>query len=190
MDSGLTSQISEGDMSNPDTDTFDGEIGQYSDKQIFIANDQSALSGDITASDTVIQINSPMFATGDILIIDSELMKVIDGGGTSILTVERNMYGSGAAVHSSGTVAYAACKYTNLSVAPIDTASTDESFWVTLALTQAELDTREPGTALSFQSKGHNETLSFWRRITVPPGTPVQNKVDIKLRLSGIESLV
>jgi len=31
-------------------------------------------------------------------------------------------------------------------------------------------------------------TLSFWRRCTVPPGTPVQNKTDLKLRLTGTEN--
>jgi len=30
--------------------------------------------------------------------------------------------------------------------------------------------------------------LSFWRRCTVLPGTPVQNKLDIKLRLTGTEN--
>lgn len=177
-------------MTNPDTDIFDGGSGQSTDRQLYIANEQAMLSTGISATDTTLLVNAPAFGNGDILAIGSERIQIISGGGASVLTVQRNMYASGASAHASGVKVYSACAYTNLTVSPIDTSSSDESSWITLALTQGGLDTREHGAPLVFATKGHDETISLWRRITVPPGTPVQNKVDIRLRLTGIESLI
>ena len=72
---------------------------------------------------------------------------------------------------------------------PVDTSGTDESAWCVLALTEGDLDTAVAGDALALGDKSFNSTISFWRRITVPAGTPVQNKTDLKLRLTGTLSL-
>ena len=71
---------------------------------------------------------------------------------------------------------------------PIDETGTDEAVWYRLALTQAGLDTATQGAPLNLGDKAFQQTLSFWRRCTVLPGTPVQNKLDIKLRLTGTEN--
>ena len=55
---------------------------------------------------------------------------------------------------------------------------------------QADLDTATPGSELVLGDKAHNVTLSFWRRFTVPASTPVQNKTDLKLRITGVEAPV
>jgi len=63
---------------------------------------------------------------------------------------------------------------------PIDETGSDESVWYRLAAIQ--------GAPLNLGDKTFQQTLSFWRRCTVLPGTPVQNKLDIKLRLTGTEN--
>ena len=71
---------------------------------------------------------------------------------------------------------------------PIDETDTDESVWYRLALTQGELDAAVQGAPLNLGVKPHDQTISFWRRCTVLAGTPVQNKLDIKLRLTGTQN--
>jgi len=75
-------------------------------------------------------------------------------------------------------------------IEPVDTAGGDESDWYALALTQAELDTATPGAFLNLGDKPHNVTVSLWRRCSVPIGTSVQNKTDLKLRVTGTENPV
>ena len=115
-------------------------------------------------------------------------MRVVSGGGTAEITVDRAVLGTTAAAHLAGAIAYSACDYGDIVITPTDTTDTDESGWCSLALAQNGLDAAVGGAALSLGNKAHNATLSFWRRYTVPAETTVQNKSDIKLRLTGTES--
>lgn len=188
-DTGLTEQVSEGDMTNPDMDTLDGSTGESKDRQIFIANEQTTLPQALDAVFSAIAIASPRFSDGEVIIIDSEEMRVISGGGTTTLTVQRAVYGTQPAAHAQGAKVYSACNYSGLTVEIVDTSGTDESSWCALALTQEGLDEAVPGQALFLGDKSFNSTISFWRRITVPADTPVENKTDLKLRLTGTLSL-
>ncbi len=188
-DVGLTEQVSEGDMTNPDMDTFDGSTGESKDRQLFIANEQTALPQALDAVSSAIAIAAPRFSDGEVIIIDSEQMRVISGGGSNVLTVQRAVYGTQPAAHAEGAKVYSACNYTDLTVEIVDTSGTDESSWCALALTQEELDEAVAGQALSLGDKSFNSIISFWRRITVPADTSVQNKTDLKLRLTGTLSL-
>ena len=188
-DAERTQRISEGDMTAPDTDVFDGVAGDEKDCQIYVANEQTALESPIGVSGTTLSLVGSRFTNGDILIVDAELMQVMSGGGTAVLTVQRGNGGTAAAAHTAGTKIYSACNYTDLSVQPIDAEGTDESSWCTVALTQQELDACTPGEALLLGSKTYIQPLSFWRRITVPAGTPMHNKSDLKFRITGTESL-
>ncbi len=189
-DAELAQQVSEGDMSSPDTDVFDGVAGEEKDRQLYIANEQTFLAAPIGVSDTALTLSDARFADGDTLIVDSEMMQVVSGGGTTAIIVQRAQGESASASHEMGARVYTACNYTDLSVQPVDTQGTDESSWCILALTQVDLDTRSPGDVLVLGSKGYSETLSFWRRISVPVGTPMHNKTDLKFRINGTESLV
>ena len=40
----LTQRISEGDLANPDDDTYNGTDGEAKDKELFVANEQAVLS--------------------------------------------------------------------------------------------------------------------------------------------------
>lgn len=62
------------------------------------------LSSAINSSTTTIPVNSSMGVNGDLIQIDSEVMQITSGGGTTSLTVVRG-YGTGgvAAAHASGT---------------------------------------------------------------------------------------
>ena len=189
-DSLLTEQISEGTLTNPDSDTYNGTDGESKDKELFLANEQTTLAADITSTQTTVTLESARFADGDTIIIDTEQMTITAGGGTASLTVQRGQNGTAKAEHSSGSPVYSALSYTALKVQPVDVVDSDESGWCTLAPTQAELDSATPGAELDLGDKAHDATLSFWRRFTVPAGTPVQNKTDLKLRITGVEAPV
>ncbi len=189
-DAALTQQVSEGTLTSPDSDTYNGTDGESKDRQLYLANEQTTLAADITSIQTDITLASARFADGDTIIIGTEQMIVTAGGGTASLTVQRGQNGTAKAAHTTGTAVYSALSYTTLKARPVDSSGTDESSWCRLALTQAELDTATPGAELTLGDKAHDVMLSFWRRFTVPAGTPVQNKTDLKLRITGTEAPV
>lgn len=187
-DSALTQQVSEGDLSNPDDDTYNGTDGEAKDKELFLANEQTTLAAPLASGETSLAVGEPRFTDGEVIIIDNEQMRVLSGGGSTTLGVERGYGGTTPAAHTAGASVYSGYDYTGLVVEPVDTAGGDESGWYALALTQAELDTATPGSPLTLGDKPHDVTVSFWRRCTVPAGTPVQNKTDLKLRVTGTEN--
>jgi hypothetical protein len=186
-DEGLTDVLSGGDGSNPDGDTYNGTYGQSHDRQLFLANEQSPLAEDLDASSTAVIIATAGFANDEVIIIDGEQMKILAGGGTTSLTVQRGYAGTTPAVHSAEAIVYSAYNYTGVSISVVDTEGQDEGTWYQLALTQTELAAAVPGEPLPLADKTYQQTLSFWRRCTVPPGTPVQNKTDLRLRVGGVE---
>jgi hypothetical protein len=189
-DAELLQRVSEGDMTAPDTDVFDGTAGEEKDRQLYLANEQTTLAAQIGAADTVLSLSDARFTDGDSIIIGTEMMVVASGGGTIAITVNRAQEGTSAVSHDTGARVYSACNYTDLSLQPVDVQGTDESSWCAVASTQEELDACTPGEALILGSKTYDQVLSFWRRITVPPGTPMQNKSDLKFHITGTESLV
>ena len=184
----LTQRISEGDLANPDDDTYNGTDGETKDKELFVANEQTILAAALASGGTSLQLSAPLFTDGEIIIVDDEQMRILSGGGTTVLAVERGYGGTAPAAHDADTVIFSGYDYTGLVVEPVDITGGDESDWYALALTQAGLDTAVEGAPLNMGDNAHDVTLSFWRRCTVPPGTPVQNKTDLKLRLTGTEN--
>jgi len=184
----LTLQVSEGDLANPDDDIYNGTDGEAKDKELFVANEQTILAAALASGETSLQLSAPLFTDGEIIIIDDEQMRILSGGGTTVLAVERGYGGTTPAAHDAGAAVYSGYDYTGMVIEPVDVAGGDESDWYVLALTQAGLDTAVGGAPLNLGDKAHDVTLSFWRRCTVPPGTPVQNKTDLKLRLTGTEN--
>jgi len=187
-DSELTQQISEGTLQSPDSDVFNGTDGESKDRQLYLANEQTTLAAAVDGAATTIPLSEARFTDGQIIIVGSEQMLIASGGGTTSLTVERGYAGTTAGNHSSGTKVYSGYNYSDLTVQPVDEVGSSEASWVKLASDQAGLDAAVAGASLTLGNKAHNTTLSFWRRITVPAATPVQNKTDIKLRLTGTES--
>jgi len=187
-DSLLTEQISEGSLTNPDSDVFNGTDGESKDRQLYLANEQTSLASAVDGATTTIPLAEARFTEGQIIIIGGEQMLITSGGGTTELTVERGHAGTTAGNHSPGTKVYSGYNYSDLTVQPVDEVGSSEASWVKLAAGQAGLDIAVEGASLALVDKAHNATLSFWRRITVPATTPVQNKTDIKLRLTGTES--
>jgi hypothetical protein len=187
-DSELTQQISEGTLLSPDSDVFNGTDGEAKDRQLYLANEQTTLASAINATVTTIPLADARFADGEIIIIGSEQMLIASGGGTASLAVERGYAGTTATSHSTGTKVFSGYNYSGLAVQPVDNVGSSEASWVKLAANQAGLGAAVAGALLAVGDKAHNATLTIWRRITVPAGTSVQNKTDIKLRLTGTES--
>ena len=184
----LTQRVSEGDLANPDEDTYNGTDGETKDKELFVANEQTTLASALASGETSLQLSAPLSVDGEIIVVDDEQMRILSGGGTTVLAVERGYGGTIPTAHDPGAVVYSGYDYTGLVIEPVDVAGGDESEWYALALTQAGLDTAVGGAPLNLGDKAHDATLSFWRRCTVPAGTPVQNKTDIKLRITGTEN--
>lgn len=187
-DAELTQQISEGTLQSPDSDVFNGTDGESKDKQLYLANEQTTLASAIDGMTSTIPLAEARFADGQVIIIGAEQMHIVSGGGTTELTVERGYAGTAAGNHSSGTKVYSGYNYSDLTILPVDEVGSSEASWVKLATNQAGLESAVAGAPLALGNKVHNSTLSLWRRIIVPAGTPVQNKTDIKLRLTGTES--
>jgi len=187
-DAELTQQISEGTLQSPDSDVFNGTDGESKDKQLYLANEQTTLASAIDGMTSTILLAEARFADGQVIIIGAEQMHIVSGGGTTELTVERGYAGTATGNHSSGTKVYSGYNYSDLTILPVDEVGSSEASWVKLATNQAGLESAVTGAPLALGNKVHNSTLSFWRRIIVPAGTPVQNKTDIKLRLTGTES--
>ena len=187
LDPELTQPLSEGDGSRPDADDYDGTGGEAKDRELFVANQWTTLAAPLDATQTELHLTEPRFGNGEFVVIGSEQMEILAGGGTTTLTVQRGASGTSPAAHASGQVIYSGYDYSGLTVQPIDTSGGDESGWYRLALTQAGLDVAAPGAPRVLGAKPHNQTLSFWRRCTVPAATAVQNKLDLKLRLSGTQ---
>ena len=186
-DTDLADQISEGTMANPDSDIYNGSDGESKDREIFVANEQTTLASAMDSSTSSVQLAEPRFANDEAIIIGSEQMRVISGGGTTNLNVERGYGGTTPPGHSSGTKVFSGYDYTGLVVQVLDIAGTDETTWCRLAPTQADLDVATPGMQLILGDKPHATKLSFWRRMIVPAGTSVQNKTDVRLRILGTE---
>jgi len=191
-DINLTDVISEGgSQANPDSDTYNGTTGEYKDRQLFLANEQTTLLTGVDASTPAIPLAAARFQDGQVIIVDNEQMLIQSGGGSTSLAVQRDSNGTTPASHDAAAPVYTAYNYTSLVVQPVDVDSTSsEVAWIRLSTSQAGLDAAIPGSALNMGDKEHDETKSFWRRITVPPATSVQNKTDLALRVAGIENPV
>ena len=187
-DAELTQQISEGDLQSPDSDVFNGTDGEFKDRQLYLANEQTTLASGIDEAATTVSLTEARFADGEVIIIDAEQMHIASGGGTTELIVERGYAGTSADNHSLATKVYSGYNYSDLTVVPADEVGSSEASWVKLGSAQAALESAVAGASHALGNKAHNTTLAFWRRLTVPAGTPVQNKTDIKLRLTGTES--
>ena len=91
LDEGLTQQVSEGDFSNPEADSYNGTDGDIKDRRIFVANEQTLLAVAIDAVQTGITLAEARFADGELLIVDGEQMQIESGGGTTNPTVRRGI---------------------------------------------------------------------------------------------------
>ncbi len=189
-DAALTQKISEGDLSAPDDDIYNGTDGESKDKEIFVANEQTSLAAGLTAVTTTVQLTEARFANLDVIIVDNEQMRIQTGGGTTTLTVVRGVNSTTAVTHTVGAKVYSAQNYNSLAVDVVDTTGTSETGWVRFSKTQSGLDTAVAGSQLAIGSKNWNVTTSFWRRITVPAGSAIENKTDLKYKISGWENAV
>ncbi len=188
QDAALTEPLSSGDGTRPDSDAYDGTHGESRDRQLYLANEHASLAGALGSSGTTLLLATPAFTNGDIIIVNAEQMKVITGGGTTTLTVERGYAGTTPAAHSVAAVMWSAYDYTGLTIGAVDASGTDETEWYRFAPTQAALDAATPGAPLSLGNRPYYQSLPFWRRCVVPAGTSVQNKTDLRLRVTGVEN--
>lgn len=195
-DANLANQFSEGDMSNPDFVLVEGETGSsYSEKQLFLANEQTTLVAGVNELATELSMTVARFTDGECIVVDNEQMLVVSGGGTNTLTVQRGYNETAAAVHEAGARIYSGYCYFVLGAVALDTTDTPAvpSDWCSFALTQQGLEIAQPGGSLQWITNGqptfknYNETLSFWRRVRCPAGTSVRYVRNVKWTVIAIE---
>ena len=187
-DAELTLPLSDGGWSNPDLDAFDGTHGESHDRELYLANEHAVLADSIDAETLTLFLETAYFGNDEVVIVDAEQMKIVAGGGTTELTVQRGYAGTLAAPHELGATVYSGYNYTGISVGTVDSAGPDDTAWYSFAVSRQELNTVQPGVPLALADKTYQQTLSFWRRCTVPPGTPVQNKTDLRILVTGVEN--
>ena len=185
LDAALQNRISEGDLSNPDRDEFNGTTGESKDRQIYLANEQAPLQTAMDTTTTMVKLTKAGFVDGMSIRIGTEEMKIFSGGGTLQLTVTRAQNGTTAAAHAVSDLAYSAYNASGIEILPIDDAGTSETSWIKLATTQPGLASAVAGASLVLPDKTYTQSISFWRRCSVPAGTTVQNKTDLTLQVSA-----
>jgi len=181
--------VSESDLSNPIFFQINPDIDPDDEKTLYLANERATLLGDMNEGVTDIAIVEPhRFANGDYIIIGTEIMKIVAGGGTTSLNVARGQTGSTAAAHVAGDIVYSGYNYSDLSLKYQDTDGTDETNWTRLAWVGGDLDLVADGNEITQPSKLFNEVLEFKMRMTVPNTEPVHYKNDLVLRVTAVET--
>lgn len=164
----------------PDEERFNGLTGEAKDRVLYLANEQTTLINGITSTDTSLVLAKPAFADGGFIRIGDETMTITAGAGTNNPTVTR---GKNPTPHTSGLTVYSGYDFTGIKIEPRDVTTPDESSWYRFALSQGELDTATTDP-VTLGDKPHNVRLTFWRRVIVPPNTPVQLKDDLRIRFT------
>lgn len=185
---GLTSMISsEGNISNPDDETdIDGDTGEEREKQLWAAVAQTTLNGGIDDSTTTVVVTAAVFRWADarVIKVDDELMMVTAGyspAGTS-LTVVRGWNNTTAASHLTGAAVRLAYDCTDLEISCRDNEQVvtgDESTWVEYCADNAGAPDENWAATLDLGDLDYDESVTFWRRVTVPAETSAQSKQDL-----------
>ena len=188
LDDALTQPVSSGDFSQPDTDTYNGTTGETKDRPLYLANTQTTLTQAISATATQLTLARVVFNPGEIISCEDEQMQVVALGSGRTVIVTRGMALTSAKAHAKGAVLITASQYTDIVMQAVDTRGAGKAAWYTLATSQQGLDTASAGAALDLGRKDYHDTLTVWRRCRVPSGTPVQNNLDVQLRLTATAS--
>ena len=120
--------------------------------------------------------------------LGAEFARVLSGAGARVVLAARRVDAMQALAQDLGQAHAVVLDVTDPDSirAAVDGAEAWAGAPVDLLVNNSGIAT--PGAALSLGDKAHDQTLTFWRRCTVPPDTPVQNKLDLKLRLTGTEA--
>lgn len=164
-DLALTDMFSRGgNFSNPDTSDVSGSYPQNSAKAIYVAPEQGLLSGAIDDSQIQIETSAALFALTNWsqIIINSEVMLITAGHGTTTLTVTRAYAGSSAAAHVDGAAVVAHYNFTNIKILSPDSS-----------LTHALDVAGSPGSyaaTLALSNLAYNAYQKIWRKVVVSAG--------------------
>lgn len=192
----LTRQLSEGDMTAPDFALLEGEQGSYSDKQLYLAAEHTTLAAAVSDNATALIVqDAGRFRNGETIAVGEEQMLILDGGGTTQFTVQRGYNDTAPVGHNAGARVTSGYLYYLFGILGIEVSGqqTYPALWCRLAFTREGLDSAVPGQFLTIRQGSepvlirNDQVMTFWRRISCPPGTPVQFRRDIKWRVWGIE---
>jgi len=174
----------EGVFSAPDESNYEGRSGETVAKKLFIAPAQTTLVTGINSSAVDLVIAHPIFFNTKYrkIIIDSEVMTIIAGFGTTLLTVTR---GDSPASHAADAAIYAAYTYDSITLAASDESGDDESGWLTYAPDSGG----SPGSYVSSLSPTSmtdptSDSYTFWRKIIVPASTAATRNATLRHKLT------
>lgn len=186
-DSGLSERITYGqNFSNPD-EALLSEDTTSSDKQLYLAVERNTLADAIDSTQVEIPVSDifpNMFGEGIVIRVDSELM-MVSGINGNYLTVSRGFSDTSSVDHVLGSDIFASYDSSNIIVEAYDRepgtgASID---WWKFALTQVGLDSPDATNIIDLGNLNFDETVSFWRRITIPPSEGFGSHLDVSMNL-------
>jgi hypothetical protein len=184
-DAALTTPLSlEGGLSAPDhAENMDGEAGESVTRALYLAVERGTLLYDIDATQPIIQLTAPRFAstTFPIWMCGSEKGLITGGFGTNRLTCTRGYHSTVAAAHLAGAIVYLAYDCNGITIEPADNDGTDESSWITYGTNQTTWAASLSGIGLNY-----NQSYTLYRKITVPAGTDPAIKIDLLHRVRAV----
>lgn len=165
-DSALADLVTRGgNFANPDTSALSGgSYPQTSVKAVYVAPEQGLLSGAIDDSQIRIELAAARFALTNWsqIIVNSEVMLITAGHGTTTLTVTRAYAGTSAAAHVDGAAVVAHYNFWNIKI-----FSPDSSLEHALDVAGS------PGSyaaTLSLSDIAYNGYQKIWRKVTATSG--------------------
>ena len=176
-----------GGQESADESDYAGVSGEAVEKKLFVAPAQTNLAEAIDDSQTEIEVDEAVFDTSlfPVIVCESEKMLITSGFGTTTVTVTRGHNGTTAASHADDTVIINGYEYQTVEIDSADLVSPDESGWVEYAPDS----TGSPGSfaagpiteseIAALASIDYNESVTFWRKITVPASTAATRKTDV-----------
>jgi hypothetical protein len=187
-DSNLTQIVSrDGDFSSPDQESsLDGTNGETAQKALWVAVEQTTLTGDIDDEVNTIPLAAARFADTDysVIIVDNEKMLITAGHGTASLTVVRGHNGTSPASHSSGAAVRLAYDCSVITVDCVDETGSDESGWMSYCDDSGGSPDGNWEAPHELSDLSYEEKAAIWRKIVVPVSTPAAYKQDLIHRLA------
>lgn len=176
-------------FTNPDDESdLDGDAGETSTKSLWIALEQTTLSGGINSSVTTVTLAEARFADTalPVIVIGTEKMLITAGFGTTSLTVVRAHDGTTAASHSDGDQVISAYDaQSDAAVTAEDNYDTDETGWMDYCGDSGGSPDGSYSDPFALGAIAYDASLRIWRRVVVPASTDPQSKSDLLHTISA-----
>lgn len=173
----------------PDSESaLDGDAGETATASLWIAIEQTTLSGSINSSVTTVVLAEARFADTalPVIVIGTEKMLITAGFGTTSLTVVRGWDGTTAASHTTGAQVISAYDAAaDAAITAEDNYGTDETGWMDYCGDTAGSPDESYADPYALGAIAYDESLRIHRRLVVPASTDPASKSDLLHTISA-----